>query len=263
MEDDTPAPQRPPATVGSGAPGQGVTAPGAHGDPGHGTAAPEGSASRTSPYRRELLERAERASGQPEREVRLVDAQAIRAVAHEARQRVIDVLYSEQRPYTATQLAELTGLSPSAMSYHLRALERWGVVRRAEVTEDGRSRPWQAAGTIITIAGEGPGAEAAQDVLFATATGALRRRMSSARRLPAEERSRYTGLATGELWLTAEQTERFSLLVERAIVELMETGWVNEPAPGRDRLTFVWSLLPDRPRDQSGQDAAGVSTRED
>ena len=87
---------------------------------------------------------APRAAGARIREVRLVDARAIRAVAHIARQQVIDVLYTEQRPYTATQLAELTGLSPSAMSYHLRALEKWGVVERAEESDDARNRPWRA-----------------------------------------------------------------------------------------------------------------------
>lgn len=198
------------------------------------------------PARRELLERFERASGVPEREVRLVDAQAIRAIAHEARQRVIDVLYTERRSYTATQLAELTGLSPSAMSYHLRALERWGVVERdAEATDDARTRPWRATGTTIAVTGEGTAVEAAQDVLFANTTAALRQRMRVLRSLPREERAHYVGLASGELWLTDEQIEELSLVVERAVVELAESGWANEPAPGRTRTAFVWSLLPD------------------
>ena len=199
----------------------------------------------TRSRRRALQERLERASGMPEREVRLVDAQAIRAVAHIARQRVIDVLYTEQRPYTATQLAELTGLSPSAMSYHLRALEKWGVVERAEESDDARNRPWRACGTSITITGQGAAVEAAQDVLLAATTEALRRRMSRLRTLPAGERARYTGLASGELWLTDEQIADFAVLVEGAIVELLETGWVNEPAPDKTRTAFVWSLLPD------------------
>jgi DNA-binding transcriptional ArsR family regulator len=210
-----------------------------------------------------LQERIERASGTPEREVRLVEAQAIRAVAHEARQRVIDVLYTEQRPYTATQLAELTGLSPSAMSYHLRALEKWGVVERADDSGDGRNRPWRACGTSITITGQGAAVEAAQDVVFAATTDALRRRMRRLRTRPAEERSRYTGLASGELWLTDEQTADFAVLVERAIVELLETGWVNEPDPEKTRTAFVWSLLPDpyagrdEPGEEPGADPAG------
>jgi DNA-binding transcriptional ArsR family regulator len=205
------------------------------------------------PARRALLERFERASGIPEREVKLVDARAIRAIAHEARQRVIDVLYTEQRSYTATQLAELTGLSPSAMSYHLRALERWGVIERAaEATDDARTRPWRATGTSITVTGEGTAVEAAQDVLFANTMAALRQRMRALRTLPKHERMRYVGLASGELWLTDQQIEDFSLVVERAVVELAESGWVNEPDPDRTRTAFVWSLLPDPYPGQAG-----------
>jgi len=53
----------------------------------------------------------------------LTDPRAIRAIAHEARQLVIDELYSGS-VITATEAAQICGLSPSAMSYHLRALEK-------------------------------------------------------------------------------------------------------------------------------------------
>src|SRR5665811_311433 len=59
----------------------------------------------------------------------LTDPRAIRAIAHEARQLVIDELYSGS-VLTATEAAKICGLSPSAMSYHLRALEKWGIVVR-------------------------------------------------------------------------------------------------------------------------------------
>ena len=97
-----------------------------------------------SPARRQTDERTERLLG-PQREVTITDARAIRALAHDARQRVIEVLYGEQRPRTATELAALTGLSPSAMSYHLRALEKWGVVERSADDGDARNRPWRAS----------------------------------------------------------------------------------------------------------------------
>lgn len=195
--------------------------------------------------RRELLDRMERISGTPEREVSIVDPQAIRAIAHAARQQVIEVLYTEQKPYTATELAALTGLSPSAMSYHLRALEKWGVVERADDDRDGRNRPWRASGTSISISGEGAAVEAAHDVLLVATMDALRRRMRALRQLPKAERAPFVGLANGELWLTDEQIEDLAVVVERAVVELMESGWVNEPAPDKTRTAFVWSLLPD------------------
>jgi DNA-binding transcriptional ArsR family regulator len=63
---------------------------------------------------------------------------------------VIEELYNG-RELTATQAAELCGLTPSAMSYHLRTLERYGLIRAGEST-DGRERPWRKAGDDITFA---------------------------------------------------------------------------------------------------------------
>ena len=81
------------------------------------------------------------ASDDPEL-LELTDPRAFRAVAHPARTVVIDELYGGAQ-CTASELATRTGLSPSAMSYHLRALEKWGIVERAEPAADGRERPWK------------------------------------------------------------------------------------------------------------------------
>ena len=83
--------------------------------------------------------------------VKLTDPRAIRALAHPARLAVIEELYSSARELTATECAEIAGLSPSAMSYHLRSLEKAGIVERAESAGDGRERPWRAAGPYLQI----------------------------------------------------------------------------------------------------------------
>lgn len=82
-------------------------------------------------------------------QVRITDPQALRALAHPARQRVIMELYSGE-VLTASEAARICGLSPSAMSYHLRALEKAGIVEREE-SSDGRERPWRAAAESLTI----------------------------------------------------------------------------------------------------------------
>ncbi|GGL44570.1 helix-turn-helix transcriptional regulator [Phycicoccus endophyticus] len=87
-----------------------------------------------------------------ERELRITDPRALRALAHPARQRVITELFSGE-VLTATQAGRLCGLSASAMSYHLRALERWGIVER-EPSADARERPWRATADSITITPE-------------------------------------------------------------------------------------------------------------
>ena len=80
----------------------------------------------------------------------LSDPAAVRALAHPARLMVIDALY-DGAVLTATECAERAGVTPSAMSYHLRALEKAGLVVRAEPRGDGRERPWKRAGETLRI----------------------------------------------------------------------------------------------------------------
>jgi len=98
--------------------------------------------------------------------VTLSDPVAVRALAHPARLAVIDALYAGD-VLTATQCAQLAGITPSAMSYHLRALEKHGIVLRAEPTGDGRERPWMRAGDVLRsdLSSAGPGGAAAADML--------------------------------------------------------------------------------------------------
>ena len=97
-------------------------------------------------------------STEPERSadgaVVLRDPAAIKALTHPARLAVLDELFAG-RELTATECAEIAGVSPSAMSYHLRALARAGVVVPGTPSEDGRRRPWRAAGTGLQVSLEG------------------------------------------------------------------------------------------------------------
>lgn len=72
------------------------------------------------------------------------DPRALRALAHPARLTILEHLVVDG-PATATECAEVAGLSPSACSYHLRALARYGFVEEdPEGGADGRYRPWRA-----------------------------------------------------------------------------------------------------------------------
>ena len=95
----------------------------------------------------------------------LRDPQAIKALAHPARLAVIDEFFAG-RKLTATEAAEIAGLSASAMSYHLRALEKWGIIRRSETTGDGRQRPWEAVGDRLMIDSAEPRASAAGEAVL-------------------------------------------------------------------------------------------------
>lgn len=80
------------------------------------------------------------------RNVTITDPRALKALAHAGRNRILGHLQAHG-PATATDCAEVAGLSPSACSYHLRLLERYGFVEEARDDQrtDGRERLWRAA----------------------------------------------------------------------------------------------------------------------
>lgn len=67
----------------------------------------------------------------------------MRVLSHPARLDLIDHL-NVVEDATATECAEVVGLSPSALSYHLRALAKVGLVEQAPGRGDGRERVWRA-----------------------------------------------------------------------------------------------------------------------
>lgn len=80
------------------------------------------------------------------RNVTITDPRALKALAHLGRSKILGHL-QVHGPATATDCAEVAGLSPSACSYHLRLLEKYGFVEAArdEQRTDGRERLWRAA----------------------------------------------------------------------------------------------------------------------
>lgn len=109
--------------------------------------------------------------------VTITDPLAIRALAHKVRMEVIDEFFSSRRLHTATELAGRFGLTPSAMSYHLRALEKWGYVVRAEATGDGRERYWRAAGDTLSVGGIGMASELVNSSFVDVTLGTARDRV--------------------------------------------------------------------------------------
>lgn len=187
------------------------------------------------------------ARGVPNRPLHLRDADAMRALAHPARQRVINVMFADQRAHTSTELSELTGLTPSAMSYHLRALEKVGLVERVEAAEgDSRTRPWRAAGTSISIHGsDSDDVWESMDALTSVTLDNLRRRLAASRANPSTGTGSYIGIGEATMWLTEEEAARYAQALQRAELDLVQSGWVNEPGPRRRLTQALFSLLPE------------------
>jgi DNA-binding transcriptional ArsR family regulator len=75
----------------------------------------------------------------------ITDPQVMRALAHPARLTIMEHFSTTGDGMTATEAAEVVGLSPSATSYHLRALARYGLVEEAPSRGDARERVWRSA----------------------------------------------------------------------------------------------------------------------
>ena len=74
----------------------------------------------------------------------IADPKELRALAHPVRLAVLDRL-QRHGPATATQLAPHVGATPSVVSWHLRHLASFGLVRDAAGGTSKRERRWRAA----------------------------------------------------------------------------------------------------------------------
>jgi predicted ArsR family transcriptional regulator len=132
--------------------------------------------------------------GTPGNPVKLTDPLMMRALAHPARIAIWTHL-GLRGPATATECAEVAGLSPSACSYHLRALAKYGFVEEApDSAADGRQRPWRVRVLALSTSHDtdDPAADvAAQYLAEAFQTDALENRaryLARRREYPAEWR---------------------------------------------------------------------------
>jgi DNA-binding MarR family transcriptional regulator len=176
----------------------------------------------------------------------LTDPRAIRALAHPARLTVLEAL-ADGEELTATSCAEVAGITPSAMSYHLRALEKWGFVERATSATDGRERPWRSTASGWRV-------EAMPDAVAATATTAVvssmldRLRGDLADYFPREqlEPKHWRDVAAVEnqrLWLTADEARQLQETYND-FVEARRGRTAADHPPGARRVRLTRVLVP-------------------
>src|SRR5262245_1552287 len=182
-----------------------------------------------------------------EGDVRLQDPGALRALAHPARLLVVDELYQGSER-TASELAKITNLTPSAMSYHLRALERWGIVERGEAREDGRERPWRAAGRGLSVTSNAsPSGVAAADVIVGGYLQQLRDEFRRWALVEGEEREAWREISGGRrsfLWLTEDETVAFSNEMKTVMDKyIADRDAVHHPDEAR-RLVCLLAIVP-------------------
>jgi DNA-binding transcriptional ArsR family regulator len=188
-----------------------------------------------------------RSPDQPERRVVLTDAAGIKALAHPARLTIIDDLYDHREERTATELADLVGLTASATSYHLRALERVGIVERGDTRGDGRERPWRAAADSVEVDSQHEGASlAAESMLLNKVLSRLQEdwmRWAGQHDEP-EEWAKVATLAQTRIWLTPDE----GLALVDSVNKLLDPYRNRDENGGRPagarHVRTVWSLIP-------------------
>ncbi|WP_052665016.1 winged helix-turn-helix domain-containing protein [Nitriliruptor alkaliphilus] len=83
---------------------------------------------------------------------RVLDAGALKALAHPLRFRLLELLV-EHSPATASGLGRILGENSGSTSYHLRQLERHGLIEEATEVGTARDRYWRAVEGGWTLAG--------------------------------------------------------------------------------------------------------------
>ena len=183
-------------------------------------------------------------SGWPTGAVTLTEPSALRAIGHPARLAVIQELFGRRVDRTATELAAVAGGTPSAMSYHLRALERHRVVQRSPAGSDGRKRHWRAAGTSLTIEDSAHAEGIDPDTVIA---------LSLDRTIRAYRAWAQTSRATedpevvnsGTLILTDDEARELSTAVDGLIEELCTRRTSGPTPPDVRRFQWLWAAFPD------------------
>lgn len=192
---------------------------------------------------------------------RITDPERIRALAHPVRLELLDYLRDVAQA-TATECAAHIGESVASCSFHLRMLEKYGYLERAE--RRGREKPWRALPGGWDVR---PSPDVPESLPAAVEVGALfmvretervHRFLATARREPPEWIQAIT-VTTSSFWATSEEMAQLSKDVQ-TLTDRFD-GRHDDPAqrpPGarRGRLfaTVNPDPLPEPSTDEEGHD---------
>jgi hypothetical protein len=155
--------------------------------------------------------------------VELTDPKMMRALAHQGRIAIWTYL-GLHGPATATECAEIAGLSPSACSYHLRLLARYGFVEEDPARAvDGRERPWRARMLAFNLE-DGPGVPAATQLASRLLVENMRAAADEVRIQYLARQPEYSAdwqAAAGELFSVAHVTPEELQRMRAQVIEVM------------------------------------------
>jgi DNA-binding transcriptional ArsR family regulator len=174
------------------------------------------------------------------------DVVVMRALAHPARLAMLEHL--GQGPASATECAGVVGLSPSAVSYHLRALARAGLIEAAPGRGDGRERLWRRTAERYEVKGApGPSPEmreARQELLESLLTWEetrARRYLAHIDDEPEEWQDAGVFVST-TLLMTVEELQELSRTVQELLAPYQRGARADAPAGARTVSVVVRAL---------------------
>jgi len=162
---------------------------------------------------------------------------------------IIDALASGDE-LTATECAELTGLSPSATAYHLKLLQRYDLAEPAPARSDGRERPWRATdgGARVDLdpsTPAGAAAAAAVALAFFDQTRAVAKDFIATEHEQPEEWRDVAFLGNADLWLTAKETQQVTAALT-AVLERYRGRTLADRPDGSRRVRVLNGVVPHR-----------------
>jgi DNA-binding transcriptional ArsR family regulator len=144
---------------------------------------------------------------------RIADAPTLRALAHPVRLAILEAL-GDREPLTATEAAQVVGESPSACSFHLRMLAKYGLVVADEAI--GRRRPWRRrdpSGFVFPAVDDDPqtslAAGALSDLVWSRLLERARAVLAARPRMSAGWQA-ITSAAQTVAYVTPEEAEQFT-----------------------------------------------------
>lgn len=169
------------------------------------------------------------------------EPQALRALAHPVRWKLIDLLTALGQA-TATQCATALGESVASCSHHLRMLAKYGFIEPAPTSN--REKPWRMASFRQNLTGVGPegeqAAHAATEVFLQHELARLVDRLRAARQEPPQWRdaTSFTGTTT---WLDLDElrdvNDQLREIAQRYVERIDDPS--TRPSGAREVRIFV------------------------
>lgn len=186
----------------------------------------------------------------PRREERILDAGALRALAHPLRVKIYDIL-SQYGPQTASMLADRLGESSGSTSYHLRALAKHDLIREVEGRGTARERWWERPRGGVSFwnpeVSRTPSGRAATQIVmsefFRHRQEQLLEFIASGLGSPEEPWHEASLISTASAFLTAEQTLELSKKIQALIDEAVDT-YRDQTGEGVRPVTIRNDLFP-------------------